>query len=139
MSMEAFLSDDGSGSSLLEQAIANVLTVNGRQQWYHDWEVNGDEEALNGASIDIDHFSPGFLTQADILTAIGPMLSTRSDTFKIRARSQSYTQLGANSDSSALEAIVQRIPETMDTGGAPSNFGRKFKLLSIRWLTESEL
>ena len=139
MDMEEFLSGDGTGSSLLEQAIANVLTEGGRQQWYHDWELDGDETALEGDSIDIDHFSPGFLTQADIMTAIGPMLSTRSDTFKIRARSQNYNPLGGRSGSAALEAIVQRVPETVDTGRLSNNFGRKFKLLSVRWLSEAEL
>lgn len=139
MDMEEFVSADSTGSSLLEQAIETVFTENGRQKWYHDWELEGAETALTGQSIDIDHFSPGFLTQADILTAIGPMLATRSDTFKIRTRSETFTQLGDVNGGAALEAIVQRIPDELDTGATSNPFGRKFKLLSVRWLDQAEL
>jgi hypothetical protein len=39
-SMEAFLSADSSGSSLLERVISNVLAPTGQQQWFHDWELS---------------------------------------------------------------------------------------------------
>ncbi len=126
--------------SLLERAIADVLAPDGRQKWYHDWELYGDETAFDQAPIDIDHFSPGFLTQADVMTAIGPMLAPRSDTFKIRTRARSYSELGELEGTAAIEAIVQRTPEAIDS--AAGNLGsteRKFKLLSIRWLNESEI
>jgi len=140
-SMEEFLSPiSGVDESLLERAIADVLAPDGRQKWYHDWELYGDETAFDQAPIDIDHFSPGFLTQADVMTAIGPMLAPRSDTFKIRTRARSYSELGELEGTAAIEAIVQRTPEAIDS--AAGNLGsteRKFKLLSIRWLNESEI
>lgn len=140
-SMEEFLSvASGADASLLERVIADVLAPSGRQKWFHDWELEGDETALSETSIDIDHFSPGFLTQADIMTAIGPMLAPRSDTFMIRARSSSYTVQGEEEGTAALEAIVQRTPEAMDP--ASDNLGsteRRFKLLSMRWLSEDEI
>lgn len=140
-SMEEFLSVASStDTSLLERAIADVLAPNGRQKWFHNWELEGDETALSGTPIDIDHFSPGFLTQADMMTAFGPMLAPRSDTFMIRARSRSYTDFGELEGTAAVEAIVQRTPEATDT--AVNELGsteRKFKLLSIRWLSEDEI
>jgi len=140
MDMAELVSADISGSSLLEQAIANTFTKDGRQQWFHDWELNGEKSALEGSSIEIDHFSPGFLTQADILTAIGPMLAPRSDTFKIRTSASTYNQQGNTSGSATLEAIVQRLP-TLVNKGSPStvNFGREFKLVSINWINADKL
>ena len=140
-SMEEFLSAvSGTDESIIEQAIASALAPTGKQQWFHEWEINGDEAALTGSSIDIDHFSPGFLTQADVLTAIGPMLAPRSDTFKIRARSQTYTELGELAGSAAVEAIVQRTPEAMNpTSNNLGSTERKFTLLSIRWLNADEI
>lgn len=140
-SMEEFLSvASGADASLLERAIADVLAPDGRQKWFHNWELEGDENAFTETPIDIDHFSPGFLTQADIMTAIGPMLAPRSDTFIIRARSSSYTVQGKEEGTAALEAIVQRTPDAMDP--ASDNLGstdRRFKLLSMRWLSEDEI
>lgn len=128
LSMEAFLSADATGMSLLEQAISGVLAPDGRQKWHHAWELEGSPVPPEQAGIDIDHFSPGFLTQADVITAIGPMLATRSDTFKIRARSQTYAKRGYNLAGAALEAIVQRTPERSLYSG------RKFQILSFKWL-----
>lgn len=141
-SMEAFLSELSSDSgSLLEQAIMNVFTdpITGRQQWRHIWETTGEHTA-GETPVDIDHFSPGFLTQADIMTAIGPMLSPRSDTFKIRARGESFSPQGKAVGSATIEAIVQRIPEAADPGVAiESPTQRKLKLISMRWLADGEV
>jgi hypothetical protein len=139
MNMEDLLSADSTGLSLLEKAIAAALAPeDGRQDWHHGWELEGDASAMGGSSIEIDHFSPGFLTQADILTAIGPMLSTRSDTFRIRARGQTSTPLGQPSGDAMLEAIVQRTPEPHHAASG-TTFSRKFKVLSLRWLDINDL
>ncbi len=141
-SMEEFLSElSPNHGSLLEQAIRNVLTnpVTKRQQWQHNWETEGNVIG-NETPVEIDHFAPGFLTQADIMTAIGPMLAARSDTFKIRARGECFDDFGEQTGSATIEAILQRTPEAVDSTtsvAAPSN--RKFKIISIRWLTDSEI
>jgi hypothetical protein len=132
--MEAFLSAESSGKSLLEQAIANTFAPEGRQVWHHDWELSGDANALLGPVSEVDHFSPGFLTQADVLTAIGPLLATRSDTFKIRVASRSFTKLGHEHGRAALEATVQRVPEFVHSEASQQRLGRRFKLLSLRWI-----
>ena len=140
-SMEAFLSTNTlNEKSLMEQAIETVMAPSGRQEWYHDWELEGDKSALDETPIEIDHFSPGFLTQADIMTAIGPMLAPRSDTFKIRTRAQSYSPTGELAGSVALEAIVQRTPQPVDSAAdILSSTNRRFRLLSLRWLSNDEI
>ena len=141
--MEKFLSELSPGNgSLLEQAIKNVLTdpITGRQQWYHNWETTGQGDKNDEPSIDIDHFSPGFLTQADIMTAIGPMLAPRSDTFKIRARSECFNSLGEPTGTATIEAVVQRTSEA-NNSTIPLNqpTDRKWKLISMRWLQNNQI
>lgn len=141
-SMEEFLSELPTGQgSLLEQAIRNVFTdpVTKRQQWHHSWETTGQHKD-NEAPIEIDHFSPGFLTQADVMTAIGPMLAPRSDTFKIRARGDCFDDFGEPIGSATIEAVLQRIPEATDpTVSLDKPTNRKWKITSMRWLTDDEL
>lgn len=141
-SMEAFLSELSPGNgSLLEQAIKKALThpITGRQQWRHIWETTG-QKAEDELPIDIDHFSPGFLTQADVIAAIGPMLAPRSDTFKIRARGESFNHSGELIGSATIEAILQRIPEAIDPSTPlDKSTYRRWKMTSMRWLTDSEL
>lgn len=148
-SMEEFLSPEDAGlptegdASLLEQAIARIFGTgpNGRQQWYHEWETEGTPREDSGEiPIEIDHFSPGFLTQADMMTAIGPMLSTRSDTFKIRARGESFSEQGELLSVAMVEATVQRTPEATDPSVDPAGpTSREFKILNLRWLKEDEI
>lgn len=139
-SIEEFLSADPvQGSSVMEQAIANTFADNGIQKWDHLWEVEGTEKNPS-REIEVDHFSPGFLTQADVMTAIGPMLAPRSDTFKIRAKAVSYNVLGEVSSTATIEAILQRTPEAQSSTSTNTNSAnRAFKLLRVRWLNEDEI
>lgn len=97
---------------------------------------------------------PGYLTQADILQALGPILTARSDTFVIRAYGDSSGQLNANPAAGPTaqawcEAIVQRLPEYIDptldptlppTADTPAaEFGRRFRIVSFRWLSNDEI
>jgi hypothetical protein len=159
VSMKDFLSvEEGKQTSLLENVIKIVLAPtaasriespntspyiktsnSGRQQWFHKWETLGERDP-NEVAIEIDHFSPGFLTQADIMTAIGPMLSPRSDTFKIRARGESLGTQGETVGVATIEATIQRMPEPVDPANDPAvATNRQFKLLSINWLAENEI
>lgn len=91
--------------------------------------------------------SPGILTQADILTALAPTIRARGDTFTIRA----YGQAGpANGRKVKVwcEAMVQRIPEYINPGDQPwleptlpanQLFGRRYKIISFRWLSPDEI
>jgi type II secretory pathway pseudopilin PulG len=91
--------------------------------------------------------APTHLTQADLLQAIGPGLSARSDTFVIRAYGESVD--GEEIKARAwCEAILQRLPEPLrpdESGLNPDkksefpDFGRRFKVKSFRWLNADEV
>lgn len=101
-------------------------------------------DAANGNTAD---GAPGILTQADLLTAIASVLTARGDTFRIRA----YGEAGPANGTKATawcEAVVQRVPEYLDAGdkpwGAPAKpintrFGRRYEMVSFRWLSYSEI
>ena len=134
-SMEAFLSPRPTeNSSLLEKALAMTFATPGRQYWDHSWETKGVRSPPE-EQLEIDHFSPGHLSQADLLAGIGSHLSTRSDTFSIRAFAATNETKGA-SQIKGLEARLQRIPEPCHRH---ATFGRRFILTSLRWLNPQDL
>lgn len=94
----------------------------------------------------------GYLTQGDVLQAIGSFISVRSDTFRIRAYGEAVNAITGEPTARALcEAIVQRIPEPVNPNAnnpnasgfwepvAGDNFGRKFIIVDFRWLDEDEV
>lgn len=93
---------------------------------------------------------PGWLSQADIMSRLGSVLSARSDTFRIRSYGE-YTVPGSTVSARAwCEAIVQRVPDYVDAANPaqaePSalnatnrEFGRRFVVVSFRWLREEEI
>ena len=101
---------------------------------------------------------PGYLMQSDLLQAIGNQLTVRGDTFTIRAYGDAR-DVNDNIISRAwCEAIVQRIPDYVDPQNSPliprklddgtenadltdinSTFGRRFKIVSSRWLSADEI
>jgi type II secretory pathway pseudopilin PulG len=105
--------------------------------------------------------SPQFLTQADVLSTIGNQLSARSDTFVIRTYGEVLDPVNSTSTAPVVlgrawcEATVQRLPEFVDDSmpaqtdlrTAPNstaktinqNFGRKYKIISFRWLTSGDI
>jgi Tfp pilus assembly protein PilX len=70
-----------------------------------------------------------------ILTALGPMLAVRSDTFRIRAYGEALNPADpARIEAAAYcEAIVQRTPEPMP------GFGRRFVITYFRWLGPEDI
>lgn len=96
-------------------------------------------------------FAPKYLTQADVLSTIGSSLTARSDTFLIRAVGEAVDPTGGQTLARAwCEAVVQRVPEYVNPADAPDTLpanlldinkalGRKFKLVSFRWLTQDEI
>jgi Tfp pilus assembly protein PilX len=134
----------GSARSLLEAAIADA-----------------------GINADIAEFSSQWLTQADVMTALAPILFPRSDTFLVRAYGEAVNPATAAVEGRAwCEALVQRLPEYFDPSDAPETpvaafdvpqdpndvtsvpttahqfnklYGRRFKVVSFRWLTRSDL
>ena len=97
------------------------------------------------------------ITQADLLMPLAPRLAARSDTFRIRAYGEVKSVDGSEVVAqSVCEAVLQRLPEYVDTVTDPSNneawdagdatinainqqFGRRFKVVQFRWLNQSEI
>ncbi len=93
--------------------------------------------------------APGFLTQADILAKIGPLLNARSDTFTVRGYGAASRGFYQDAETSAYcELVLQRTPAYIDprdldhepaTTQLNRQFGRRFELISFRWLEEDEI
>lgn len=99
------------------------------------------------------------ITQAKLLEPLAPRLSARSDTFRIRSYGEVRSADGSKVISYAMcEAVVQRVPEYFDpvtnaannepwdedTTASPLNptnktFGRRFNVISFRWLNPNEI
>jgi len=122
----------------------------------------GDFMTLSGAANVAEEPVPsrangaaGHLSQANLLTALGPQIAVRSDTFVIRT----YGDVRDASDKiiakAWCEAVVQRVPEYVDPADAPEAqdgwptsantlapanvlFGRRLEIVSFRWLDSSE-
>ncbi|SHJ93793.1 hypothetical protein SAMN02745181_2824 [Rubritalea squalenifaciens DSM 18772] len=90
--------------------------------------------------------APGYLMQADILQPLAPSMSSRSDTFRIRAYGNALDSTGKVAAEAWCEAIVQRSPEplTPDESGinpaqSTNDLGRKFHIISFKWLHKDEI
>ena len=94
---------------------------------------------------------PGWITQADLLQIIGPSLAVRSDTFRIRAYGESVDPTTSKTTAKAwCEAMVQRMPDYLDAVDPPEasgghlsecnqRLGRRFYIISFRWLADDEI
>lgn len=94
--------------------------------------------------------SPGVVKQADILTPIAPVLSARSDSFIVRAYGESVDGNGKVLARAWCEATVERSCSFVDQADAPEKaytsinninkfYGRRFNIVSFRWLNPSEV
>lgn len=94
---------------------------------------------------------PGQLIQGDILQALGPYMSVRSDSFTIRAYGEALDPKSSNVLATAwCEATVQRLPDPVspataapdpkvDLANPTSPFGRRFVIRTFRWLNREEV
>lgn len=104
----------------------------------------------------ISYGIPGIVKQADILTPIAPILTTRSDSFIIRAYGESVDAAGKVLARAWCEAVVERSAEYIDSTNAADvvitnastlapltetnkAFGRRCQLVSLRWLQADEI
>lgn len=90
------------------------------------------------------------ITQADVLQRIAPVLVARGDTFVIRAYGEAHDAAGKPIARAWCEAVVQRTPTPITpdpaTGGIDPlvtkqaiDWGRKFEIVSFRWLNPQEI
>ena len=94
---------------------------------------------------------PGWTRQADVLRPIAPILSARDDTFTIRAYGDARDKSGKIITARATcEAVVRRTRDFVDPADAPEiatlptsaanlSFGRRYEIISFRWLNDSEI
>lgn len=94
--------------------------------------------------------APGWLSQADVLSALGPVLTVRSDTFLVRAYGDVVDPVtGVTTARAWCEAVVQRVPDYVDPADPPEAsaglralnalYGRRFRIVSFRWLSPEEV
>ena len=83
------------------------------------------------------------LLQSQILTGMAPFITVRGDTFTIRAYGEHKNVMTGTTSKAYCEAIVQRSSEPVEASDdiiAPEGaFGRRFNVVSFRWLTPAEL
>ena len=90
---------------------------------------------------------PGWTRQADVLRPIAPILSARDDTFTIRAYGDARDASGKITARATCEATVRRTRDYLDPSDAPEittlpkaaanlTFGRRYQIISFRWLNE---
>lgn len=134
-SLEEFLNTHSAlgGRSVLDKSLKDAFGVGAG---------DGDDIVLSS-----------LITQGDIMTALAPILYARSDTFIIRAYGETLNpaidQVEKAVEGRAwCEALVQRIPRPQAVVDRTSwtriknptgVFGREFKIISFRWLNESDL
>ena len=93
---------------------------------------------------------PGWTRQADILRPLAPILSARDDTFTIRAYGDARDAQGKVLARSVCEAVVRRTREFVDpaddaailtapTKALNKTFGRRYEIVSFRWLSPNEV
>ena len=100
---------------------------------------------------------PGYLKQQDLLRALSPIMTTRGDTFKIRAYGEVNNPTDGSIEGKAwCEVVLQRVPDyvaaTMPPWEMPDDekyrpevrklntqMGRRFEVISFRWLANNEI
>lgn len=95
--------------------------------------------------------APGYLSQSDLLNVLGNAATPRSDTFTIRGYGEARDVANKTTATATCEAVIQRVPDYIDpadkadtataalTRTANKNFGRRFIVISFRWLAPNEI
>jgi len=136
---------------VIQQAIENT----GLNDVFNDMQIDQAEIKPNGTvrgvqkqELKAKHSAagaPGYLMQGDILQSLSPSLFARSDTFKVRAYGSSKDTSGKILAEVYCEAIVQRVARPINPDASGINpvkddpWGRKFEIVSFRWMNKNEL
>jgi hypothetical protein len=109
---------------------------------------------------DTEEGANAFLSQGDLLEALGASLTVRSDTFVVRAYGDARDADGKILAKAVCEAVIQRVPGFVDGSDAPDHaqaalgdparsvdslteanrrFGRRFEIVAMRWLAPEEI
>jgi hypothetical protein len=161
-----FPANDGTGSFWSQDPLittAGADRINQSSQYTDGYYSRAQVEGRLNATVTAakpygnrSAFAPKYITQADILAKIGAGLAGRSDTFSIRTYGEAINPITQDINGRAwCEAIVQRLPEYIEpksgsSGNTPEDavsslsstnqtFGRKFKIVSFRWLSSNDI
>ncbi len=124
-----------------------------------DWNSpTGDYSHPKAAEGSSNFGMPAWPRQADVLNTLAPVIAARDDTFVVRAFGSAPTGRGSSARA-WCEAVYQRLPDYIDPSVAPHEpplgevtppvgsltrapnvaLGRRFRMVSFRWLNPSEL
>lgn len=142
--------DSALGRSGAIQAAIDAGKLNEQAKQENFATTNYPSEARDHIIADTGVGIPGFLTQADVLQSLAPVITVRSDTFTIRGYGEARDAAGKVIARSWCEAVVQRGPQFVDPTDAadaaiasitPTNqrFGRRFEIISFRQLSPAEI
>ena len=132
-------------------AFVDASDINRTITAYDPEHYTGTPKTEQGSVVNSRTFmAPKHLTQADVLSTIGPAISARSDTFVIRSYGESLDESGKTGARAWCEAVVQRLPEYVDPADAPTiapkhakpvnqRMGRRFAMAGFRWLSPEEI
>jgi hypothetical protein len=132
------------------KAAVDAVNLNAQAKQSPFTTENYPVESQNNIIRDTGVGIPGYLTQADVLQSLAPVITCRSDTFTVRGYGEARDAVGKVIARSWCEAIVQRMPDFVDPADAPDavisslspvnqSFGRRFEIISFRRIPRSEL
>ncbi|MGE9269968.1 MAG: hypothetical protein ACQKBU_04130 [Verrucomicrobiales bacterium] len=145
------LSEESGSGAVLNTEILSSGFGNSVEPFQDPNEVYEFPEAAEGSRA---YGYPGWIRQADILRPLAPMLSVRDDTFVIRSYGDYRNPENGEIEARAwCEAIVQRKANFVDpaddknvlpgeqtlSSEANLTMGRRFEIVSFRWLTADEV
>lgn len=136
--------------------VGEAFTTAPTSNAFHSGSASGGTAALTPPISSTSAFAPQYLTQGDVLSAIGSGLAGRSDTFTIRTYGEAVNPALASTDPGYVsarawcEAVVQRVPDYLDsatdanayatpTATINRQMGRRYKIVSFRWLAASDI
>ena len=152
---------DGSNEELalkgaLQAAIDDPTVLINAQFREADRMLDGETATIDfefdaAADGPIAYGSAAYVDQADILRGLAGQLTPRGDTFVIRTYGDSIDKDGNILARAWCEAVVQRMPEYIDSTDEPhvkfadllsdvnKSYGRQLKIVSFRWLNAEEI
>lgn len=109
-------------------------------------KLPGAEVASAGGGMARSAGIPGYLMQSDVLASVANELTARGDSFRVRGYGAATDSEGRVIAEAWCEAIVQRVPEYLDTTDTAEtefvalksevnrSFGRRFQVIAFQWL-----